>query len=151
MLRYESTSKVSASTALKIRDELESLTRAWWRGAIGFDLEDPAGPVTLSGSTPLFHPQGIADEDDLFMAFSDAAFIIERLAGWSKRFKIKWHVRMHDDDWGAVDASGLSRPLMNQMEKWARRAKGVSQGNGRWSVPEDRRAALLDRHKGRRS
>lgn len=149
MLQYASTHKVGASAARKIQAEVPEIRRSWWRGAIGFDVDEIDQPVLLSGSTPLFHPRGIPDEDDLFMAFADAAFILERLAAWSKRFGIKWHLRMNDDDWGSIDATGLSRPLLGQMEKWARRARVLSGGRGKWTIPEERRAELFRRHPAR--
>lgn len=122
----------------------------WWRGVLGFDASEEDRPATLAGRTKLFHASGIPDEDDLFMAFTDAAFILGKLAVWAREHKIKWHLRMNDDDWGAVDPGGLTKPLFGQMEKWARRAGVFSSGKDAWFVPEDRRAALLARHAGRK-
>ncbi len=151
MLRYASTRKVGASALRKIQEEIGSIQRTWWRGAIGLEADEAGPPSILSGSTPLFHaPGAIPDEEDLFLAFADAAFIVGRLADWSRRFTIKWHLTMNGDDWGAIDASGLSPALLGQMEKWARRAKVDSAGKGTWSIPEGRRAELLRRHEGRR-
>lgn len=148
MIRYSSTGKVRASAAEKIQAEVGSIRRRWWQGALGFDPGEIDGPVVLSGAVPLFRAGGIPDEDELFMAFADAAFILERLEGWSKRFRIKWHIHMNGDDWGAVDPTGLSRPLLDQMEKWARRAGAASLGKGRWAVSAERHAALDRKHKG---
>jgi len=150
MLEYASTRKVSASAARKIQEEIGAIRRTWWRGAIGLEAEERDTPSILSGSTPLFHAQGIPDEDDLFLAFSDAAFIAERLADWSKRFTIKWHLAMNGDDWGAIDASGFSPQLLGQMDKWARRAKVAPAGKGSWAIPEERRASLLRKYETRR-
>ena len=150
MLQYESTGRVAPSAVRAILKDIGEVEREWWRGALGLDASDEGRPSTLSGRTPLFHASGIPDPDDLFMAFADAAFILERLAGWSRRHKIKWHVRMHDEDWGAVDPGGLTRPLLDQMGKWARRLKIFPRGRGTWFVPEDRRAELLARHAGRK-
>jgi len=150
MLQYESTGRVSASSIRSIRKDVESLRRDWWRGVLGFDASEEEGPAVLSGRTPLFHRSGIPDDEDLFMAFADAAFILEKLAGWSKRHKIKWHLRMHEDDWGAIDPGGLTKPLIEQMGKWAHRLKIFPSGRDRWFVPEDRRGELLGRHAGRR-
>src|SRR5207247_8225709 len=102
-----------------------------------------------SGSTPLFHKSGIPDEDDLFMAFADASVIVQALSRWAKRFKVKWHVRMNDEDWGSIDPTGRSRPLLDQMNKWARRARVPAQEKRTWPIDEDRRAELLLRHAGR--
>jgi hypothetical protein len=146
VLSYESAGRVKAADAARIRDEAGAIARAWWRGALGFDEEKGI----LSGATPLFHSSGIEEADDLYMAFCDAAFLVERLADWAKRFKVKWRLRMHDDDWGAVDPTGPTRPLLDQMDKWARRVRAGLEGKGRYVVSEERRAELLERHAGRR-
>jgi hypothetical protein len=150
MLHYESTGRVNASVVRAIWSDIGDINRVWWRGVLGFDVSDEGKPSILSGRTPLFHKSGIPDEDDLFMAFADAAFILGRLAGWAKEHRIKWHLRMHDDDWGAVDPSGLTKPLLEQMGKWAHRLKIFPNGRDTWFVPEDRRADLLARHAGRK-
>lgn len=150
MLNYESTGRLKSSVIRSILKDIEGLKRDWWRGAIGFDASDEDRPAVLSGRSALFHQTGIPDADDLFMAFADAAFILGRLAEWSKRHKIKWHVRMNDDDWGAVDPSGFTKPLSDQMGKWAHRLKIFPSGKDAWSVPEERRAELLARHAGRK-
>ena len=150
MIHYESTGKVSASVARSIAGDIGLIEREWWRGALGVDASEEGRPAILSGRTPLFHRSTIPDADDLFMAFADAAFILGRLAGWSKKHKIKWHVRMNDDDWGAVDPGGLTKPLIEQMGKWAHRLKIFPNGRDTWFIPEDRRAELLRRHAGRK-
>lgn len=150
MLQYESTSRVGASAVRAILKDIDGIERDWWRGAIGLDASDEGRPSILTGRTALFHKSGIPDADDLFMAFADAAFILGRLAGWAKRHKIKWHIRMNDEDWGAVDPSGLTKPLLEQMGKWAHRLKIFPSGRDTWFVPEDRRAELLARHAGRK-
>jgi hypothetical protein len=151
MLQYESTGRVRAAAVREIRKDLAGIERDWWRGTLGFDASDDEDhPSILTGRTPLFTKVGIPDADDLFMAFADAAFILERLSGWAKKHKIKWHLRMHDDDWGAVDPSGFTKPLTDQMGKWAHRLKIFPSGKDTWFVPEDRRAELLARHAGRK-
>ena len=141
---------MKSSAVRAIREEIQAIERDWWKGALGFDGGDDERPTILTGRTSLFHQSGIPDSDDLFMAFADAAFILGRLAGWAKKHKIKWHVRMHDEDWGAVDPSGLTKPLLDQMGKWAHRLKIFPSGRDTWFVPEDRRAELLARHAGRK-
>jgi hypothetical protein len=151
MLHYESTSRVGISAIRSIRKDLGQIEREWWHGALGFDATEEDRPAILSGRTALFHQGGIPDADDLFMAFADAAFLLGRLAGWAKKHKIKWHVRMRDEDWGAVDPSGMTKPLIAQMGKWAHRVKVFPSGRDAWFIPEDRRAELLRRYAGRRS
>jgi len=150
MLQVESTGRLKPSAIRAIREDVERIERDWWRGGLGFDAAADEGPSTLSGRTPLFHKSGIPDDEDLFMAFADAAFILGRLADWAKKHKIKWHVRMNDEDWGAVDPSGLTKPLLKEMGKWARRLKIFPSGRDTWFIPEDRRAELLARHAGRK-
>ena len=150
MIEYASTGRVGVSAALKIQEEVAAIRRPWWRGALGFDADPSDGPVFLSGQTPLFHAGGIPDEDDLFMAFADASFIVAQLAAWAKRFKIKWHLRMNGEDWGAIDATGLTRPLLKQMAKWARRVGAVETERGVWGVSDERLEGLARKHKGSR-
>lgn len=149
MIHYASTHKVKASTCRKIQEEVGAIRREWWRGALGFDVDEADRPVVLSGSTPLFHKTGVPDEDDLFMAFGDASFILSRLEAWSKRFKIKWHVRMNDADWGSIDATGFSRPLLDQMVKWAHRVGATEVERGTWVLSGERMDELLRKYKAR--
>ena len=148
MIRYESTGKVGVSAARKIQEEIGAIARTWWQGALGFDVGEIVHPVLLSGSTRLFHGPGIPYEDDVFLAFADAAFILDHLRRWSKEFKIKWHVRMNDDDWGSIDPSGFSGPLLGQMAKWARRAGAFEIKKGTGSVSSERHADLMRIYKG---
>jgi len=150
MLHYESAAQVKPSAVQAIFREIGALSRDWWRGPIGLDASEEGRPSILKGKTALFHASGIPDGDDIFMAFADAVFILEKLVDWAKRFKIKWRIRMRDEDWGAVDPTGMTRPLFEQIGKWSARA-GVSQsGKLGWGVPEDRRAELLVRYSGRK-
>jgi hypothetical protein len=57
---------------------------------------------------------------------------------------------MNDDDWGAVDPSGMTRPLLDQMGKWARRIRVFPSGRDAWFIPEERRSELLARHADRK-
>ncbi len=150
MLHYESVAQVKPSAIHVITREIGALSRVWWRGTFGLDASEEERPAILTGKTALFHTQGIPDEDDVFMAFADAAFILELLADWAKRFKIKWRIRMREDDWGAVDPTGMTRPLIDQMAKWSGRAGIYQSGKLGWSVPEERRTGLLVRYAGRK-
>ncbi|HLY09539.1 MAG TPA: hypothetical protein VKW04_09575 [Planctomycetota bacterium] len=150
MLRYESTRKVGLSAIRGMLEEIGAIRRTWWRGALGLDPAEEGRPAIVSGTTALFHAHGIPDGDDVFMAFADAAFIVERLAAWSKRYTIKWRLRMRDEDWGAVDPAGLTKPLRDQMRKWSGRAGVFESGSASWAIPEERRQALLARHADRK-
>lgn len=150
VFQYESTAKVGVSTVRTILDELGAIKRTWWRGAFGLDPSEDDRPAILRGKSALFYPPGmIPDEDDVFMAFADAAFIVEHLAAWARKHKIKWHIRMRDEDWGAIDPTGLTKPLREQMGKWSGRAKVFESGPASWAIPEDRRQALLQKYAGR--
>ena len=150
MLEYETTGRVKSSAVRAIRADIAGIERDWWRGKLGIDASDEDHPAILTGRTPLFYKAGIPDADDLFMSFADVAFILGHLSAWSKKHKIKWHLRMNGEDWGAVDPSGLTKPLIDQMGKWAHRLKIFPSGRDTWFVPEDRRAGLLARHAGRK-
>ena len=149
MIRYESTGRVGVSAVRKIQEEIGAIGRVWWQGALGFDVGEIDRPMVLSGSTKLFHGPGIPDADDVFMAWTDALFILERLSDWSKRFKIKWRIGMNDDDWGSIDPSGFSGPLLGQMKKWARRVGAREIEKGTWVVPGERLDELTKKYKGR--
>lgn len=147
MLRYESAAKVGVGAVRAILAEIGAIDRVWWRGALGLDPSEDERPAILSGKTALFHPAGkIPDEDDVFMAFADAAFIVQRLGDWAKRYTIKWKLSMRDEDWGAVDPSGMTKPLREQMGKWSGRAKVFESGPLEWFIPEDRRQELLAKY-----
>jgi hypothetical protein len=150
VLRYESAGKVGVAAVRGILGEIGAIRRTWWRGALGLDPSEEGRPAILSGRTALFHAHGIPDEDDVFMAFADAAFIVGKLAAWAKRHKIKWRLRMNDEDWGAVDPTGLTKPLREQMGKWSGRARVAENGPVSWFIPEERREALLARYAGRK-
>jgi hypothetical protein len=149
VLYYESVAQVKPSAIHVITREIVAINRQWWRGTFGLDASEEERPAILSGKTALFHTQGIPDADDVFMAFADADYILERLGDWAERFKIKWRIRMREDDWGAVDPTGMTRPLFDQMTKWSSRAGVYQGGKPRWSVPEGRRTELLARYAGR--
>lgn len=146
MIRYESVGRVKPSAAGKILGETGALDRRWWNGRLGLDVEEEGRPSVLRGQTPLFHARGIPDGDDLFMAFGDALFILRRLSDWAARFGIKWRITMNGEDWGAVDPGGLTRPLVEQMDKWAGRAGAARSGPRDWAVSEARREELLERY-----
>jgi hypothetical protein len=145
VLRYETTGKVKAAAARAILEEARSLDRAWWNGGIGFEQDEPDGPVELSGKTALFRA-GVPMEDDLFMSFADMQAIVGRLADWAKRYRLKWHLTMHGDDWGAVDSTGPTPPLQEQLKKWSKRARVAPAGKSSWVISEERRAEIAARH-----
>jgi hypothetical protein len=146
MLAYESASKVGVAAVKAILAEAAGVERAWWNGAIGFEIvEAPKAPDVLKGGTPLFRP-GVPLEDDLFMSFGDMAAIVELLAGWAERFGVKWRLRMDDEDWGTIDPTGPSQVLLDQLKKWSRRAKVPEAGKAKWMIPDTRRRDIASRH-----
>lgn len=146
MLRYETTGKVKAAAARTILAEAAAIDRAWWNGGLGFETDEAEEPVELSGKTALFRA-GVPMEDDLLMAFADMLLIVERLTDWAERFRLKWHLTMNGDDWGAVDSTGPTPPLKGQLKKWSKRAKVAPTGKA-WAVSEERRKEILSRHAG---
>ena len=145
MLRFESASKVGLSDARAILAEMEDVQRAWWNRAPSFENAEPAGPEFMKGGISLFRP-GVPLEDDLFMSFGDMAALVELLAGWSKARGVKWHLFMDEDDWGTIDATGPSQVLLDQLKKWAKRAKVPEAGKAKWLIPDTRRQEIAARH-----
>jgi len=146
MLRYESASKVGASSAKSILAEAGELQRDWWNGGIGFENQDPASPEVLKGGTPLFRSNALL-EDDLFMSFGDMSFIVDRLAEWAAKYGVKWRLHMHDEDWGAIDPTGPSQMLLDQLVKWSKRAKVPAAGKAKWMIPDTRRREIGQKHR----
>lgn len=151
MLFYESTGRVGRSATESMLREIGGIEREWWRASLALEAREAGRPSVLAGQTRLFHRTGIPDDVDLLMAFGDALFILDRLTAWAARFKIKWHLRMNDEDWGAIDPGGWTKPLQDQMRKWAARVGLPRTDRDRWSVPEDQRAELLRLYAGRNS
>ena len=149
MLRYETTGRVKAAAARTILEEAGTIDRAWWNGGLAFEGEQSEAPDELAGRTPLFRA-GVPMEDDLFMAFADMVVIVARLADWAKRFRLKWRLTMNGDDWGSVDSTGPTRPLLGQMKKWSKRAKIAPAGKGKWVIPEERRSEIASLYAGPR-
>jgi hypothetical protein len=145
MLKYESASKVGLSSARSILAEAAAVDRAWWNGALGFENLEPAAPEVLKGGVSLFRP-GVGLEDDLFMAFSDMAVVVDLLSDWASRFGVKWHLFMDDEDWGTIDPTGPSQVLLDQLRKWSRRAKVPEAGKAKWLIPDTRRRDISGRH-----
>jgi hypothetical protein len=143
MLRYATAARVGDGAARRILEEVAAIRRDWWKGGLGLDRGEDR---TLEGRTALFHSGGIADADDVFMAFADAVFILEHLGAWAREERLKWRFRMHDDDWGALDPSGPDPVLNRALDKWAGRARAERLGKGRYVVSEERRTGLLVRH-----
>jgi hypothetical protein len=146
MLRYETASKVGASAARAILAEAAELKREWWNGGIGFENDEPSVPEVLKGATPLFR-SNVPLEDDLFMAFGDMSAIADLLIDWAARFGVKWRLDMNGEDWGAIDPTGPSQVLIDQLTKWSKRAKVPSAGKARWLIPDTRRRDLSQKHK----
>ena len=102
--------------------------------------------MILKGGTPLFRSNALL-EDDLFMSFGDMSFIVDRLAGWAAAHGVKWRLHMHDEDWGAIDPTGPSQMLLDQLTKWSKRAKVPSAGKAKWLIPDTRRREIGQKHK----
>lgn len=130
-LDYRSAGSLDTQVRGTIVRESEQLreTHDWWCEKIWFFdnhllFEEEN---MLEGSTKLFYPGGYSDvpgsvvdvdgDEDDFMARRDAAFIIEQLLIWSKRFSITWLIEMADVEFGSISNGKLSRELVSQFQK----------------------------------
>lgn len=115
-ITYSTLEPVTAPVRKAIEAEAKrlNLERDWWcENIIFFKHRDK--PKHLVGDTKLFIV-GIEDDfdneeeeqsedafdDDLFMAFYDARFILLTLAKWSQEFGVSWEVSMAGETVGSV-------------------------------------------------
>jgi hypothetical protein len=80
--------------------------RLWWCESIAF-FPHRKYPGHLVGATKLFLLEDVEEgvvtlDDDLFMAFYDARFILWTLAGWSERHGISWNLILSGEDAGQI-------------------------------------------------
>jgi hypothetical protein len=85
--------------------------REWWTEGILF-FDDPEQPGVLSGSSKLFRGGGVVEvDDDSFLAWRDAQFIISRLAHWGSNFGLVWRLSYDGGELGRVDAAGADHAV----------------------------------------
>ncbi len=124
-ITYTTLEPVTAPVRKAIEADAKRLNteRDWWCENIIF-FKDSKQPKHLTGDTKLFligfeevledddDEDNDALDDDLFMAFYDARFILLTLANWSKEFGVSWNVFMGGEIigevvGGTIDPKGL--------------------------------------------
>jgi hypothetical protein len=107
-LTYETESAVSASARQEIIAAAKELvlSREWWCEPFIF-FEHPNEPERLIGDSKLFIPaEEVSFEDDSFMAWRDAQFIIGKLAEWARGYSLAWRLSMEGHEMGGVTSEG---------------------------------------------
>jgi hypothetical protein len=119
-LSYITTAAVPAKARTAILEDAEgvNLGREWWCESINF-FTDKKRPKHLIGDTKLFFAGMYSDpdaedglmevdtDDDNFMAFRDAAFILQQLMRWSKAHGVDWTLEMAGGDLGKITKGKL--------------------------------------------
>jgi uncharacterized protein YjbI with pentapeptide repeats len=108
-LSYRTTDSVPVEVRKAILAAARQLNRQrpWWGEGLVF-FTDPKWRGYLTGDTKLFRSRG-GDEDDQFMAFHDARFILLTLARWSREHGLSWVVEMEGEEVGRI-AGGTITP-----------------------------------------
>ena len=122
-LSYQTTAPVTAKVKAAILADAERINadRRWW--CESFVFFDPRGrkkkgPAPLTGDTKLFYSSGythdggfveVDGDDDDFMGFRDAAFIVRQLVEWSREHGIGWSLEMAGAELGTA-AAGATQP-----------------------------------------
>lgn len=113
-LTYQTTKPVSAAVKRAVLDDAARLNRerVWWgESFIFFEVPQKGkgkakGLTPLTGDTKLFRSDA-DEEDDTFMAFRDAAFILQHLVRWSQEHGIDWTLEMVGAEVGAITAGAV--------------------------------------------
>ena len=113
LLEYHSLEPVASEAATQIANEQRQLLqdRCYWSEPLQVQLEQPA-PARLIGGNSLFNSGGytspsgkwmvVSQEEDYLMAWSDTAFIVQRLAAWSSSYDMSWSIYSAGDHIGDV-------------------------------------------------
>jgi hypothetical protein len=121
-LSYTTTAAVTAKVRAAIFADTARVNgeRRWWCEGITF-FKDPKRSKHLTGDTKLFYPGCYSDpeeeagltevdaDDDTFMGFRDAAFIVRLLMCWSNDHGVNWVLEMAGGEVGTV-VSGQVQP-----------------------------------------
>ena len=79
-------------------------------------LDDTDRPGVLSGSSNLFRGGGGVEwDDDSFLVWRDAQFIIGHLAHWASKFGVVWCFSYDRGELGRVDATGTDHEVSNAL------------------------------------
>jgi hypothetical protein len=110
-LTYQTTKPVKAAIKNAILAEVARINpaREWWsESLIFFEVKRRAkGPTPLTGDTKLFRADEADDDDDEFMGYRDAAFIVQQLVRWSHEHGIDWVLEMVGADVGTITAGAV--------------------------------------------
>jgi hypothetical protein len=127
LLEYQSLQPVSTEVAARIGDEVRQLlkTRCYWSEPLHVELEQ-AAPARLVGGNSLFNSGGyetqsgkwmeVSQNEDYLMAWSDADFIVRRLAAWSKEHGMDWSMYSAGDHVGDIVRGELSNRVQEFLE-----------------------------------
>jgi hypothetical protein len=128
-LTYTSTKPVSAATRKAVEKEAARVNgeRSWWCEGLIF-FTDRKRPKYLTGDTKLFYAFGgysddeggfteVDADDDNFMGFRDAKFIVGLLCQWSKTFGVEWVLEMADAELGTIAKGVLTPPGLFECDK----------------------------------
>lgn len=129
-ISYTTTAAVSAKARNAILADAERVNkeREWWCESIIF-FTDKKRSKLLVGDTKLFFPGMYSDpdaedglmevdaDDDNFMAFRDAAFILQQLMRWSKLHRVDWTLEMAGGDLGKITKGKLEPAGLFESDK----------------------------------
>ena len=132
-LDFRSTSSVADDLKKKIQVEGEAINQnfEWWCEPIVF-FTDPQKRNNLTGSTKLFligystDDRGYVEVDpdeDSYMAHRDASFIIEKIAEWSKKYHINWHISVAGAKIGQIKNGKIDGQVREFLEAMSQRSK----------------------------
>jgi hypothetical protein len=121
-LTYTTTAPVGAAVRKAVEADAKRLNggRAWWCEGFAF-FKHRKRPAHLTGDTKLFFAGvfsddddedgglvEVHDDDDQFMGFRDAAFVVRQLCHWSAEHGIDWALEMAGADVGTVTGGAVA-------------------------------------------
>jgi hypothetical protein len=112
---YATTQPIAPDVRARVMQAADDINRRreWWTEGICF-LDNPERPGVLSGSSKLFRG-GVEWDDDSFLAWRDAQFIIGHLAHWASKFGLVWCFSYDGGELGRVDATGTDNEVSNAL------------------------------------
>jgi hypothetical protein len=134
-LSYRTIEPVSARVKAAILADVKRINgqRRWWCEGLIF-YEERKRTRHLTGDTKLFFPAGYTDgdadagltevdsDDDLFMGFRDAAFILRQLMRWSEERGVSWSLDMAGAEVGTVGGGKVEPAGLFDCDKPERKA-----------------------------
>jgi hypothetical protein len=108
-LTYATAQPVSHEAREFVRRAADEINHArdWWGEGILF-IDAPSQPSCLVGDSKLFRV--ISDwDDDTFLAWRDAQFIVANLTKWASSFGLTWNLSVEGEKIGTVNATGADK------------------------------------------